>query len=100
MYVKTHANSGEGNHRCVIAVCDKNLLGKTLQQGDIEIKVSESFYKGELKEEAEVIVLLKDASNVNLIGKESVAAGIKAGVVEKENVIIIQGVPHAQYISA
>ena len=40
MYVKTHANSGEGNHRCVIAVCDKNLLGKTLQQGDIEIKVS------------------------------------------------------------
>ncbi len=95
MYIKIHlANNATGSS--VVAVCDEDLMGKTLRGERIEIKVTESFYKGEQKTEEEIIPILKQATNINLIGKHSVAAGIKAGVIEKRNVLTIQGVPHAQ----
>lgn len=99
MYLKIHYTGQRFNNRFVIAVCDENLLNKTLTDGKISLTVSEHFYKGEKKTEKEVIAVLQDASNANLVGKESVAAGIKAGIVSKDNVILIKGVPHAQAIS-
>jgi uncharacterized protein len=91
MYVKIHI-SGDSH---VIAVCDEYLIGKTLKN-DVTIKISEHFYKGEKKTEQEVINILKTASNINLIGKNAIQAGLKTGVITKENIKTIQGVPHAQ----
>ena len=49
--------------------------------------------------EKEVIEILKDAnlddSTFNLAGKESVEAGIKAGIIDKSCVMTIQGIPYA-----
>ena len=33
----------------VVSVCDTNLVGKTFTEGELELKVSEQFYKGEEK---------------------------------------------------
>lgn len=99
MYLKIHCTGQRFNNRFVIAVCDENLLNKTLNDGKRSITVSEQFYKGDKKNEREVVAILKDATNANLVGKEAVAAGIKAGIVSKENVAIIKGVPHAQAVS-
>ncbi len=99
MYLKIHYTGPRFNNRFVIAVCDENLLAKTLDDGKLSITVSEHFYKGEKKNEGDVVAILKDATNVNLVGKEAVAAGIKAGVIFKENVMTIKGVPHAQAVS-
>ncbi len=99
MYLKIHYTGQRFNNRFVIAVCDEGLINKTLDDGKVSIAVSENFYKGEKKTEEEVIAILKDASNVNLIGKEAVAVGIKVGIVSKENVVTIKGVPHAQAVS-
>ncbi|MEK6839398.1 MAG: DUF424 family protein [Nanoarchaeota archaeon] len=96
MYVKIHNSGAYGGHREVVAVCDEDLLGKVLKGDNIELKVTESFYKGEKKSEQEVILILKKASNSNLVGKMSIAAGIKAHVIAEENVIMIGGIPHAQ----
>ncbi len=96
MYVKIHSAGAHAGNRQIVAVCDDDLLGKVLREKGIEFKVSESFYKGEKKTEAEVIAILKTASNINLVGKQAVEAGLKANVISKENVVVIQGVPHAQ----
>ena len=100
MYVKIHSSGAQGGNRQVIAVCDEDLIGKVLKEKHIEFKVSESFYEGEKKTEDEVITLLKGATNVNLVGKQAVAAGIKAGIISEENVTVIEGVPHAQAYAA
>lgn len=99
MYLKIHATGQRFNNRFVIAVCDENLLKKTLEEGNLSLTVSEHFYKGEKRNEQEVVSILKDATNVNLIGEESVAAGIKAGIISEGNIIRILGVPHAQAVS-
>ena len=95
MYVKIHH---EGD-RYVIAICDEDLIGKTLEEGDKQLKISEHFYKGEKKSEEKVVALLKKCPNANFIGEHAVKAGIKAGVIKEENVILIGGVPHAQAIT-
>lgn len=92
MYIKIH---DAGNGRTVVALCDKELIGKILSEGNIELNVSEKFYKGEELPEDEVAEILKNANNVNILGKKSIAFAIKLGIISQENVITIQGVPHA-----
>jgi hypothetical protein len=91
-FVKIHKKLG----REVLAICDENILGKTLDDGKIHFEIKSDFYQGEKMSEKQVKVLLKDSPNYNLIGKEIVRVAIEIGVVEKENVIKIKGIPHAQ----
>ncbi len=93
MYVKIH----ESEKAKIIAVCDEDLIGKEFEEGNLYIKISESFFKGEKKNKEEVKKILKDANNINFVGKESVSIAIELGFVDKKNVLKIKGVPHAQY---
>jgi len=85
--------------RGVLAVCDSDLLGKKFEEKDLQIDLTSNFYKGEEKKEEEILELFKIASIINLVGKKSVELGIKAGIIDKEKVIKIKGVPHAQVLS-
>ena len=80
----------------IVSMCDKNLLGKKLEDKNLKITVSEKFYKGdEIKDKTELLNLLKNTSNLNIIGAESIDFAIKNHIIEKQNVIIIKKVPHA-----
>jgi len=92
MYVKIHRSADSE----VVAVCDKELIGKELSSGELHLKVSGLFYKGELKDKREVKIILKEAKSINLVGKESVGIGIELGLVDKENVIMFKDIPYAQ----
>ena len=92
MYLKIH----KAQHDVVVAVCDEDLIGKTLEEGKYHIVVSEHFYKGEKKSAQEVEPILLQASNINLMGKESVAVGLKLKIITKAHIVVIAGVPHAQ----
>lgn len=99
MYIKVHTTGERYGNRYVVAVCDEDLIGKRLKDKNYDITVSERFYKGYKLDEKRLIIILKEAINVNIIGKKSVEAGIKAGIITKENVIKIKGVPHAQSVT-
>lgn len=94
MLVKIHKS-----YRKIIAVCDSELVGKKFEKGNMQLEVREDFYHGEEKTESEVIEILKiaeaDDATFNLVGTKAVKAGIKAGIINKEGIIKIQGVPHA-----
>ena len=92
MYLKIHK---AGPDREVVSLCDKELIGKKLSEGNIEINVSEKFYKGEELPEDQIVEILKNAKSVNILGKKSIAFAIKLGILNEENVLMIQGVPHA-----
>ena len=97
--LKVHYSGERGNHRFVIAVCDNDLIGKTLTEGKLQIHVSEHFYKGEAKNEGEILTFLKDATNVNFLGEEAISLGLRSGIISQKHIIRIAGVPHAQAVS-
>lgn len=80
------------------AFCDKSLLDKTLEDGKFKIKVTKHFYGGVLINEKVAVKIMSKITAGNIIGKEIVGAAIKNGFITEENLILIDGVPHAQFI--
>jgi len=95
------------SYRDVVAVCDSELLGEKFEEPlennkDVirQLDVKESFYKGKEGKkvsESELIELLKNFSRedatFNIVGEKSVNAALKAGIISKEHIDRIQGVP-------
>jgi uncharacterized protein len=82
----------------VLAVCDCDLLGKTLREGKIVFHVKEEFYKGREASVEEAVDLIGNSTIVNLIGKTCVENAIAKGYVHPDAVLKIEGVPHAQIV--
>ncbi len=94
IYVKRY-DLGE---EVLIAVCDKELIGRRFEEGELLLHVSESFYKGEAVTEVEMIASLKQATIVNLVGERAVGCAIANSFIDEANVLYIEGVPHAQMV--
>ena len=82
----------------MIAVCDKELIGKSFEDGGLFLKVTESFYKGEEITESELKASLKYATIANLVGERTVKCALDNAFIEEANVISVAGVPHAQIV--
>ncbi|MDP2217981.1 MAG: DUF424 family protein [Methanolobus sp.] len=96
MYLKIH-RAGES---FIVAVCDEELLGKNLKEGNISVTISEDFYKGDQVSEEDVVGIISKAGNLNLFGEKAVSCAIKCGIVDPSSVRIIDGVAHAQVFRA
>lgn len=94
IYVKIHKGSGE-----VIAVCDEDLIGKKFSEGKLCLDVKEDFYKGELVDEDKCKEILKNAANLNIVGKNSIGIALKEKIIDESSIIKIKEVPHAQIYS-
>jgi hypothetical protein len=82
----------------LLAVSDSSIIGKTFNEGDIQINVSRDFYHGKECSRNEIIKILKSATIVNAVGKKIVDIMVKENIIESDSVLIIEGVPHAQII--
>jgi hypothetical protein len=82
----------------VLAVCDCELLGRTLKEGKIVFRVKEEFYKGRMATLDEAVGLINNSTIVNLVGKACVEKAIARGYVHPEAVLKIEGIPHAQIV--
>jgi hypothetical protein len=82
------------DHGEVLAVCDKELLGKTVEG----IKINERLYKGELLDEKELKEKLKSSKNINLFGKKCIGLAIELKMAEKDNCIMFGDVPHMNMV--
>jgi len=80
----------------VVAICDKELIGKKFEQGKLQLDLTTSFYKGEEMPEQEIIEILKKSYIVNLVGKKSVDFGLKNKIINKENIKKIAKIPFCQ----
>ncbi len=93
MYLKTYRVGRE----IMIAVCDRDLLGRELQEGDLRMEIND-FYRGEPATREEVGAALEEATIANLVGEEAVNCGIEYGFISRDNVLYIEQVPHAQMV--
>lgn len=93
IYVKIHKGSSE-----VIAICDEKLIGKKFSDGKFCLDIKENFYKGELMKEEQVKDILRNVTNLNIVGEEAIKLALEEGIIDKEGIMKIKGVPHAQLI--
>jgi hypothetical protein len=82
----------------LLAICDCEILGRTLCEGKIVFPVKEDFYKGVKVTVDEAVGMIDNSTIVNMIGKNVVEKAVEKGYVHPEAVLNIQGVPHAQIV--
>jgi uncharacterized protein len=82
----------------VLAICDSELLGRTLREGKIVFHVKEEFYNGGRVTVEEAVDMIQNSTIVNMVGKCCVEKAIAKGYVHPHAVLNIEGVPHAQIV--
>jgi hypothetical protein len=94
MYMKKYDTEGQK----IVAVCDKNIIGKKFKDGVLVLKLDECFYKGDEVCEEDVKDALSGATIANIAGEKSIACAVACGCIDPDTVIFIEGIPHAQMV--
>ena len=82
----------------LLAICDSEMLGKTLRQGKIVFHIKDEFYNGGKATVEEAVSMIENSTIVNIVGKNCVEKAISEGYVHPDAVLQIEGVPHAQIV--
>jgi len=94
MQIKIHES-----YRKIVALCDSDLIGKTLEQDIRQIEIKPGFFEGEEKPKQEIIKILQEMNQedatFNIVGKESVQTALEAGIIKEHGIIKIQDIPVA-----
>ena len=77
----------------MVNMCDAELIGKDVVDGELKIHINESYYGKQIVDKDEAISLLKSASMMNLVGKETISLAIDLGIGSESGVKIISDVP-------
>lgn len=87
------------SYRWVVAVCDKDVSGRKLVEGERTLDVGGEFFNGKImsEEEAtkEIIWCNNEDATFNFVGERSVGIAKKLGIVKDEGIIFIDGIPFA-----
>ena len=77
----------------MLNICDKELVGKTLNRDNFRLKISEEYYAEKIVEKEEARDLLQKSDNINMGGKEIIDLAVNMGIGSQEGVKVIDGVP-------
>lgn len=84
-------------YNLVVAICDDELIDKVIGSKP-KVKVSKNFYGERLIDEQFALKIMHRATIGNLMGKRIITLAEKSGFITRENVIFIDGIPHAQFV--
>ena len=94
MLVKIH-----NAYRYVVAICDKEILGKKFEESNIVLDVRDNFFGGDEVDEKKLIEIIKDMqkedATFNIIGEKSVSIALKCGLITKQGIKKVQNIPFA-----
>lgn len=77
----------------MLNICDAELVGRTLRQSDLEIRITKSYYGDRVVDEREAESLLRNSSIINMAGKKTIDLSIKMGIGSAKGVKEIEGIP-------
>jgi hypothetical protein len=92
MIAKVH----ETQNGKIIAVCDKEHLGKNFEEGKIFFTATKKFYEGKEVTEKELEKLLDDFWTANFFGNKCTEIAKRKGLITDSETISIKGIKHAQ----
>jgi len=77
----------------MLNMCDAELIGKDVIDGELKIHISENYYGKQIVDKDEAISLLKSASIINLVGKETISLATSLGIGSESGVKVISDIP-------
>ena len=77
----------------LVNMCDEELVGRTVAEGQLKVHLSKEFYMGEVVDTGEALKLIRTCSIVNLAGPRSVTLAVENKVGTPEAVREIEEVP-------
>jgi hypothetical protein len=77
----------------MLNICDADLLGKKIIQGELTMNISEIYYGERFVERDEAEDLLKNSSIINMVGKETILLSINLGIGSENGVKVISDIP-------
>ena len=77
----------------MLNICDSELLGQTIVEGELNMNISKNYYGEKLVEKEEAANLLKQSSIINMVGKETVSLSVQLGIGSENGIKMISGVP-------
>jgi len=83
----------------IVAICDKELLGRTIVQGDLQLHISEEFFAGDevdAHDVREIAERISTADSVVAFGEKACKALQRIYPSVSEAVVTVGGVPHVQ----
>ena len=85
------------SYRRVVAVCDSDIVGKKFEEGKMQLDLRSNFYQEKEMNFEEAIEFIKrqkmEDASLNIVGKESINASIKACIITERNVAFISDIP-------
>ena len=80
-------------NQSMLNICDAELLGKKIVEGELTMHISENYYGERFVEKDEAESLLKNSSIINMAGKETVSLALNLGIGSENAVKIVSDVP-------
>ena len=80
-------------NNAMLNICDADLVGKDIQENELKLNISKSYYGEKIVDKNEAENLLQNSSIINMVGKETVTLSIKLGIGSENGVKKIDGVP-------
>jgi uncharacterized protein len=77
----------------IINICDLDIVGKKINQGDFAIDISKEYYYSEEITKEEAVGLLKNASIINLVGNDIVELALDLNLAKRNSVKVIENIP-------
>ena len=96
--MEVYVNLKKIGRNVLLAICDCEVLGRTLREGKIVFHVKDEFYNGGKVSVEEALGMIENSTIVNIVGQNCVEKAIEKGYVHPEAVLRIEGIPHAQII--
>ncbi len=82
----------EGN---VVALCDKDILGKRFEEKELVLDIDKDFYEGEKASKEDVFKALGECVSATIAGNEAVALALECGVLTEAGVKDVLDIKHA-----
>ena len=77
----------------MLNICDADLIGKEIQENELKVNISKSYYGEKIVDKNEAQTLLQNSSIINMVGKETISLSISLGIGSENGVKKINGVP-------
>ena len=85
------------SYRLVVAICDKDIYGRKLVEGNNALDLTGPFFEGDEVDEAElkikIIDFAKEDATFNIVGEKSIRVAKEVEIIESAGVMEIEGVP-------
>lgn len=95
MLVKAHRTP---DGKKIVAICDREILGKKFEENDLQLDLTGTFYKGKEMNSEGIKRYINEAYIINAVGEESVSFCIREKMITRQDVMRITRIPHAQVL--